>query len=468
MDSVLFQAGGILTCLQRHIWNGCAQGTLALLLVYAVCRLYPRIPPHAASWLWRLAYLKLLIALLFVGSVPLHLPARGNNTPAVAVINNVLMNNSISNLTETTAHVAGKQLVAGILVLLWYVGIVASGTRLLAASQRTREMLHTCIEVKDPGLQAELMLLCSRIGIRRAPCLLSGYVDSPMVSGFITASIILPNTMLASSTHAELRLALAHELAHIRRRDVAWGWLPMLASWFFFFHPLVWILRNEWMVAQEASCDLLAIEATGAECVDYGRMLLGCAAQVRAVQRFATVGIVESHDTLRRRIQAMATLRNASRKEKITIKIAIGILAIVVIVPWMVGCSNSTEKVANALPRAMYARDLATFSKLNLFDKGHAEDEKSTFYLISTRVQPYGEVKSVRLEAKGKVLPGFNASTPGMVGLHGALPSGCDVSTWRVKAEHGEYRLILTTRDGNLAGCFFNLDGGCIGTGEYF
>ena len=162
----------------------------------------------------------------------------------------------------------------------------------------------------------------------------------------------------------------------------------------------------------------------------------------------------------------METLRTASRKKKIAVGVAIGVLAIVVIVLWMLGCSNRTAKIANALPRAMYAGDLATFQRLLPFKK-RPEMQKTALDAISSRVQTYGAIKSVRLEAEGKALPGFNASKPGM--SPDPLPvvrRGCGVTTWRVVTERGEYRLILTTRDGNLVGCFFNLADGCIGTGE--
>ena len=164
----------------------------------------------------------------------------------------------------------------------------------------------------------------------------------------------------------------------------------------------------------------------------------------------------------------MATLRTASRKKQIVIGIIIVVLAIAVVVAWMLGCSNRTEEIANALPRAMYAGDLATFRRLLPF-KERPEMQKTVLDAISSRVQTYGAIKSVRLEAEGKALPGLNEAMPGMSSRPGFVPPpGVEVSTWRVVAEHGEYRLVLTTRNGVLAGCFFNLADGCTGTGETF
>src|SRR5688572_22724351 len=37
-------------------------GSIALIAVFAICRLFPRIPAAAQCWLWRLAWLRILIA----------------------------------------------------------------------------------------------------------------------------------------------------------------------------------------------------------------------------------------------------------------------------------------------------------------------------------------------------------------------------------------------------------------------
>src|SRR5260370_28890801 len=47
-------------------------GTLFILGVWAICRLFPRLPAAARGWLWWLASLKLLIALAW--AAPLALP----------------------------------------------------------------------------------------------------------------------------------------------------------------------------------------------------------------------------------------------------------------------------------------------------------------------------------------------------------------------------------------------------------
>ena len=52
--------------------RACWQGGLALGAVWLACRLFPRTSPRVQCWLWRLAYVKLLLALFW--STPIDLP----------------------------------------------------------------------------------------------------------------------------------------------------------------------------------------------------------------------------------------------------------------------------------------------------------------------------------------------------------------------------------------------------------
>ena len=69
-------------------------------------------------------------------------------------------------------------------------------------------------------------------------------------------------------------MALAHELAHLRRGDLWLGWVPALAEALLFFHPLVRRAAREYALAREEACDAEALRLTGAEPGDYGQLLL--------------------------------------------------------------------------------------------------------------------------------------------------------------------------------------------------
>jgi flagellar biosynthesis GTPase FlhF len=71
-----------------------------------------------------------------------------------------------------------------------------------------------------------------------------------------------------------LRLVLAHELSHLRRRDPLLGWIPALAEMLFWFHPLARLSSREYLSASEELCDADALRATSASPRDYGELLL--------------------------------------------------------------------------------------------------------------------------------------------------------------------------------------------------
>src|SRR5207244_5495734 len=58
-----------------HLWRACWQGGTVIALVWGACWSFPRWSPGVRCWLWRLAYLKLLAALLWVAPVELPLLA---------------------------------------------------------------------------------------------------------------------------------------------------------------------------------------------------------------------------------------------------------------------------------------------------------------------------------------------------------------------------------------------------------
>jgi hypothetical protein len=94
----------------------------------------------------------------------------------------------------------------------------------------------------------------------------------PMLIGVFRPVILIPQWLLESEV--DLRLALAHELAHYRRHDLAWNALVRIVQSLFFFHPLVWWSIRRYHVAVEIACDHSAIQATGESRRVYGELLL--------------------------------------------------------------------------------------------------------------------------------------------------------------------------------------------------
>ena len=94
--------------------------------------------------------------------------------------------------------------------------------------------------------------------------LVSGRLASPMAVGFRHPAVILPETLLAELSPADLDHVLLHELAHVARRDDWSNLAGRLAAAFVIWHPAAaWVLRRIDR-EREIACDEWVVAATGA------------------------------------------------------------------------------------------------------------------------------------------------------------------------------------------------------------
>ena len=101
----------------------------------------------------------------------------------------------------------------------------------------------------------------------------------PMTFGFLRPAIFLP---MGSGEWGEerRRIVLLHELAHVRRGDVATHFLARLALSLYWWNPLAWLAWREFLKERERATDDLVL-AAGVRASDYGGHLLEVARAMR-------------------------------------------------------------------------------------------------------------------------------------------------------------------------------------------
>jgi hypothetical protein len=101
---------------------------------------------------------------------------------------------------------------------------------------------------------------------------ISDAVSIPSVVGVLRPRILIPPSTAGSLRTEELASVLAHELAHVRRRDPLTGILQALIESLFWFHPAVRALGRRVRAEREHCCDALVVMAVGNP-VGYARAL---------------------------------------------------------------------------------------------------------------------------------------------------------------------------------------------------
>jgi beta-lactamase regulating signal transducer with metallopeptidase domain len=101
----------------------------------------------------------------------------------------------------------------------------------------------------------------------------SALVRSPLTIGHLKPVILFPIGLINRLSESEVEAILAHELAHILRRDYIFNILQSVVEVVFYFHPAVWWLSAQVRQERESACDDRAIALVGNK-MNYAKALV--------------------------------------------------------------------------------------------------------------------------------------------------------------------------------------------------
>ena len=155
------------------------------------------------------------------------------------------------------------QVRAGLLIL-WSLGVLGCGARFWQQGRRARRLRRNSRPVTHPWVERERQALAALFfRLKTAPVVLETEQSCrPALMGILRPAILLPITTASCLPPEQLRLILAHEMAHVKGRDLLWMRLFSVCEALFFFHPLLWLAKREWLMAQEMACDELVLRLT--------------------------------------------------------------------------------------------------------------------------------------------------------------------------------------------------------------
>lgn len=175
----------------------------------------------------------------------------------------IVTNPTLPSAAEVPVGVSRQQAQVdfNIYSVLWLAGMAALLVHALVSAGKLKRKLATAILLRDNIYESE-------------------FVDSPFVFGVVKPNIYLPMRM----DEGTAAYVIAHERAHLARRDHWWkvlGYLVLALHW---FNPLVWVAYILFCRDIELACDEKVVKGLdGAARADYSQALLSCAAPKRAV-----------------------------------------------------------------------------------------------------------------------------------------------------------------------------------------
>ena len=258
---------------------------LAVLILRLVLK---KAPKWVNVLLWGIVAVRLICPLSFESAlslipssetIPLDIemaakPTIDSGVPAInSVVNPVLSSFAPPQHVLTSAN--PLQIWIPILNIIWLIGVGALLLYTAVSHWRLCRKVDTAVRYKGNIFQSE-------------------NVSSPFVLGIIKPRIYLPFNMNGQ----DLEHVVAHEQAHIRRKDHWWKPLGFLLLTIHWFNPLMWLAYVLLCRDIELACDEKVIKELGNEQrADYMQALVACSVNRRMIAAcplaFGEVGVKE-------------------------------------------------------------------------------------------------------------------------------------------------------------------------------
>jgi len=320
--------------------------------------------PHLAHLLWLLVFVKLVtppILTIPVGVFPAQPGQSAVVTDHSATVTESAVSDEATSVSSLSSGIGTIALRAKPwLASIWLLGIAVVLGWSLVRVYRFNRLLATESETAPEELQTAAAKMAQRLGLNAAPmiCTTSAHL-SPMVwwmGGRVR--VVVPTALLDRMDAQQSQWILAHELAHVRRRDYLVRWLEWLTCVIFWWNPVVWWAQRNLRAMEEICCDDLVISSLNPEPKHYANSLLSTVEFLaRPVLRAPAVASeINSGGFLERRFKMIVsanTNRSNSRRWQFGV-----LLAALVILPLGLASAQDYEAVGKRLREAVAAGEL--------------------------------------------------------------------------------------------------------------
>ncbi len=234
---------------------------------------------------------------------------------------------------------------------LWLAGAIFGLTRLGLARLRLSRCLSRRQEVGDPRLQITIANLSDVDGLKKPARLTwSAHIPTPVA---LRSEVCLPRRALVELSIDQLRSILAHEIAHVVRRDSLWFTAALLVERLLFFQPLNAVARRNIRELAEYLCDDWAVYHTRTK-MTLAKCLFEVAAWIKTPRQPTLVpSIGEDSSQLVRRVERILksdTISKVGTSMRAHATASIGIFLLVGLTAPGVSCAGAPANAGVPAP----------------------------------------------------------------------------------------------------------------------
>lgn len=195
------------------------------------------------------------------------------------------------------------------LLFTWTIILMYKGFQLAASVRQLKRLRHEGLLPLEESLSQKAVAIKETFGIRSAVRFYySGLAVVPQVIGWLKPVILIPVGLVNRLSPEQVEAVIAHELAHIRRRDYIVNCLQYLLEVFFFFNPFLLWLSNKIREEREHCCDDLAMQTRHRK-KDYVQALIICS-EYTGYTPTQALAFIKGKNQLLHRVQRLLTNQN--------------------------------------------------------------------------------------------------------------------------------------------------------------
>jgi bla regulator protein blaR1 len=250
----------MLDMLWNHLWQSTVFAASVALLTLA----FRRNRAQVRYWLWLAASVKFLIpfsGLLWIGTQIELVPIERSGQTIVAVLDTAAQ--PFTHTPEARVDRRGRPMppppptplaivVERSVTILWPAGTIAVVLMWAVRWRRVAATVRAATEITEGPVLHSLRCLERDAALRvvRSP-----QAIEPGVFGIVRPVLMWPAGIDERLSAAQVEAILAHEVAHVRRRDNLAAMIHMAVEALFWFHPLVWWIGARLVDERERACD---------------------------------------------------------------------------------------------------------------------------------------------------------------------------------------------------------------------
>lgn len=257
--------------------------------------------------------------------------------------NGIVPNNEESSFFQTFS----QQLVyyfdehLPLLVTGWLIGMAFFLLRFLGGLAYIQHLRYHRNYPLPTHWQTKLEELAERIQLSRPLKLLeSSLVKAPLAIGYLKPIILLPIGAINHLSVAQVEAILAHELAHIHRKDYLLNLFQSLIEVIFYYNPAVWWISANIRTERENCCDDIAIELCGSS-LTYAKALVSLQ-ELRQVHPGLAMPFSTNKDQLLNRVRRI--LNQPHNKSNIMEKFTATCMLFVAILLFSISANSPTKQ----------------------------------------------------------------------------------------------------------------------------